>query len=199
LAGATLVMSGTKGKSKETPKKARKTAKNSPKTKAKASPARGKPPESPRKKPVPPDVTFRPTADQRNLVTLGVATGMTEKEICALIKNSQTDKPISITTLKKHFPDEMENGEARVTAKVVSNLVTIASSPTHKSAVTAAIFWLKTRRRWREPEPEFVERRRLDAAKETTSPDGTVERIAFTLVLEEPKPPVIDATATEVA
>jgi hypothetical protein len=207
LAGTRYIMSGTKGKGEKQPKKSQKTAKKvvaakvpqkiKPTTRAK-SVAESPKVKAPRK-PKPPANKFNPTSEQRNLVMLGAATGMTEKEICSLINNPQTGRAIAIMTLREHFADELEHGEARVAAKVAGNLVTIATSGTHKSAATAAIFWLKTRRRWREPEPEFVERRRYEAEKEKQLADGSIERITFRLVLEDPKDPPIEASATEVA
>jgi hypothetical protein len=207
LAGTRYIMSGTKGKGEKQPKKSQKTAKKvvaakvpqkiKPTTRAKTV-AESPKAKAPRK-PKPPVNKFQPTGDQRNLVMLGAATGMTEKEITALINNPDTGRPIAISTLREHFADELDNGEAKVAARVAGNLVTIASSGTHKSAVTAAIFWLKTRRRWREPEPEFVERRRTEVEREKQLADGSIERIRFTLVLEEPKEAPIDATATVVA
>lgn len=142
---------------------------------------------------------FKPTEDQRNVVMLAAAMGFTDKQACALVINPENGKPVSQPTLRQYFPDELEFGEARVLARVGGNLVSIASDRTHKGCVTAGIFIMKTRARWREPEPEWVERRRsFEAEQVTRTADGKEERIRFTLRLEEnqpPLPPLIEATA----
>jgi len=89
---------------------------------------------------------FIPTEEQRTIVTLGKGAGLTHAQIASLIRSP---KPISVDTLERYFRDELDNGEARVTAMVAGNLFKIATSPTHKNAVLAAIFWLKTRAGWK--------------------------------------------------
>jgi hypothetical protein len=130
---------------------------------------------------------FVPNADQVQIVTLMAGIGYTAEQIRAHIINPQTGKPISVDTLEKVFATILATAADKLTAAVAGNLYTIATSPTHKSAPTAAIFWLKSRARWREPEPEWSESRRLTAEAKATLPDG--EELVVTMVLEEPKPP----------
>ena len=53
---------------------------------------------------------------------------------------------LSLNTLKKHYPEELELGLARANAVVGGTLFAEAK----KGNITAAIFWMKTRGGWRE-------------------------------------------------
>ena len=50
---------------------------------------------------------FKPTAEQRESVELMISYGAPEVEICPLIKNPETGKPIEVETLRKHFASEI--------------------------------------------------------------------------------------------
>ena len=50
---------------------------------------------------------FKPTAEQRESVELMISYGAPEAEICLLIKNPQTGKPIEVETLREHFASEI--------------------------------------------------------------------------------------------
>ena len=52
-------------------------------------------------------------------------------------------------TLRKHYRDQLDNGQIKATAKVAESLFRKATSEGPQS-VTAAIFWLKTKGGWRE-------------------------------------------------
>jgi hypothetical protein len=52
-------------------------------------------------------------------------------------------------TLRKHYRDELDNGQIKATAKVAESLFRKATGEGPQS-VTAAIFWLKTKGGWRE-------------------------------------------------
>jgi hypothetical protein len=52
-------------------------------------------------------------------------------------------------TLRKHYRDELDTGQIKATAKVAEFLFRKATTD-GSQAVTAAIFWLKTRGGWRE-------------------------------------------------
>jgi hypothetical protein len=62
---------------------------------------------------------FNPTAEQRGWVKAMVTYGVPDDEICLLIKNPQTGKPIDLETLRKHFAAEIARGE--VQAKLLVN------------------------------------------------------------------------------
>ncbi len=118
--------------------------KSAPKAAAKAATA--VPVKKPaRKKPGPPP--FEPTAEQRQLVMLAAAIGMTHEQIA-----KQVNYPTGIhpETLRKHFPEELAQGPERVGLMVARNLVAIASDKTHKASHIAAMFYLKARRGWRD-------------------------------------------------
>ena len=71
-----------------------------------------------------------------------VGFGLTQEQISKIIG-------ISENTLKKYFSDELEHGVSRVNSAVAQNLFSIATSR-EQGSVAAAIFWMKTRARWRE-------------------------------------------------
>ena len=52
-------------------------------------------------------------------------------------------------TLRKHYRDELDNGHVKANVKVAENLYRKATGEGRESVV-AAIFWLKTRARWKE-------------------------------------------------
>lgn len=57
---------------------------------------------------------------------------------------------INRDTLAKYYREELDMATEKTNLRVKQNLYNIAIDPTHKQSVTAAIFWLKTRARWRE-------------------------------------------------
>lgn len=127
-------------------------------------------------------IHFEPTAEQRKLVMLMAANGATQEQMRSNIINPRTGKPI----WHEHFPlvfrDEIENALPQLNAMVAGNLYAIATSKTHKSAATAAIFWLKTRAGWREPESFHIEQRRMQFEAEAQRGE---EKMVFTLRFEE--------------
>ena len=56
---------------------------------------------------------------------------------------------IDAKTLRKHYREELDNGHVKANVKVAENLYRKATGE-GREAVTAAIFWLKTRARWKE-------------------------------------------------
>lgn len=176
-----------KRKGQSAAKKPQKTAKKAEKS-VKASPSK----PSPRKPYVRhnPKPEFVPTKDQRTIVTMGVSSKMTERQLCSHIINPATGKAISVTTLRKAFKEELEEGEARMIAAVRSNLMQVALDKKHKGCVTAGIWILKTRAGDREPPPEWQLRKMEAEAKATaTDGEGNETELTFTLKLEEERPP----------
>lgn len=84
-----------------------------------------------------------PTLASRNLVVLGCATGLTQEDIARRIG-------IAEQTLRTHYAEELADGGKKLLLSIAGNLATIAQSATHPRAVTAAIFWLKTRAGFRD-------------------------------------------------
>lgn len=91
---------------------------------------------------------FQPTHDQRKLVEQLAAFGIPHADICSMVL-TPAGKPISEPTLRKHFATELATGALKANVKVAQNLFRIATGE-GKGAVTAAIFWLKTRGHWKE-------------------------------------------------
>lgn len=105
--------------------------------------------------------SFEPTKQQKSMVKTMCGFGIPVEDICKVIENPQTGKPINKTTAYKHFKDEIESGHVLANFKVAKNLFTIATGSTPQ-AVTAAIFYLKCRARWSDKagsdsEPEEVQ------------------------------------------
>lgn len=92
---------------------------------------------------------FEPTVADRELVEKLVGFGMTQRQICYLVKNPRTGKGIDVNTLEKHFPKELASEGAKVAHEVVESLVNKARSADHPQAVTAAIWFTKARMGWR--------------------------------------------------
>jgi hypothetical protein len=61
---------------------------------------------------------FKPTAEQRGNVEAMTGYGIPTAEICLLIKNPETSKPIDLATLRKHFAREIATGATKLKALV---------------------------------------------------------------------------------
>jgi hypothetical protein len=91
---------------------------------------------------------FAPTAELRRLVETLAGYGIPQDDICRLVTDAY-GKALSHTTLRKHFRGELDTGAVKANAKVAESLFKQATG-SGRSAVTAAIFWLKTRAQWKE-------------------------------------------------
>ena len=67
-------------------------------------------------------------------------TGLTQEQMCAILR-------VSRPTLEKHYRHELDNGLGEANTLVAQSLFNMA---TKEKNVAAAIFWMKTRARWRE-------------------------------------------------
>ena len=83
-----------------------------------------------------------PTALSRRQVEAMAAYGIPELDIARVVG-------IDPKTLRRHYRDELDTGHIKATAKVAEFLFRRATTE-GPQAVTAAIFWLKTRGGWRE-------------------------------------------------
>ena len=83
---------------------------------------------------------FEPTDEQRKLVRDLSAYGIPQEDIARFLG-------IHHNTLRKHFRDELDKAEIEANSKVAASLFNAAIN----GNMTAAIFWAKTRMRWKEP------------------------------------------------
>jgi hypothetical protein len=86
----------------------------------------------------------KPDAAQRRQVEAMAAYGIPEPDIARVVQ-------IDPKTLRKHYRDELDMGETKANAQVAGFLFNSARN----GNVTAQIFWLKTRARWRETPVEL--------------------------------------------
>lgn len=86
----------------------------------------------------------RPDAAQRRQVEALAAYGIPESDISGVVG-------IDPKTLRKYYREELDLGEAKANAQVAGFLFNAAKN----GNVTAQIFWLKTRARWRETPMEL--------------------------------------------
>jgi hypothetical protein len=86
----------------------------------------------------------RPDPSQRRQVEALAAYGIPEADISGVVG-------IDPKTLRKHYREELDLGETKANAQVASFLFNAAKN----GNVTAQIFWLKTRAKWRETPVEL--------------------------------------------
>lgn len=86
--------------------------------------------------------SHKPEPSLRRQVEAMAAYGVTEPDIARVIG-------IDPKTLRKHYRDELATGHIKANSKVAESLFRKAIGDGPQS-VTAAIFWLKTRARWKE-------------------------------------------------
>ena len=100
---------------------------------------------------------FCPTDEQRRTVEAMVSYGIPQVDIARVIGMGIDDD-----TLRKHFREEIDTGAARANTRVAQFLFEQATGlrGDGSAAVTAAIFWAKTRMRWKETAITEVELRR---------------------------------------
>ena len=84
----------------------------------------------------------RPDPAARRQVGAMAGYGIPEADIACVLE-------IDAKTLRKHYRRELDKGHIKATARVTENLYRKATGE-GREAVTAAIFWLKTRAGWKE-------------------------------------------------
>lgn len=100
---------------------------------------------------------------------LGCATGMTQVEIARAVG-------ISDSTLRAHYAEELADGGKKLLMGIAGNLARIAQDYNHPRAVTAAIFWLKTKGGFKEDGPP-------------TGDDEKPQKVTFTINIGGSSPP----------
>lgn len=140
----------------------------SKKTRVKAQPAEAVPTEAEQARY---NAPHEPTKTSRALVEMGLAGGFTQEQIARVMG-------ISDKTLRKYYAPEIEDGGATASLRVAGNLFRIATQTSdNKAALTGAIFWLKSRCRWRQ-----ADGMEIDAEAKMGEGD---QRVAFTLRIGE--------------
>ncbi len=99
----------------------------------------------------------KPDAANRRQVEAMAGYGVPEIDIARALR-------IDPKTLRKHYRDELDSGHVKANAKVAENLFRKATGDGPQS-VTAAIFWMKTRARWKETTVSEVTHEPGDALK----------------------------------
>ena len=84
----------------------------------------------------------RPDDTSRRQVEAMAGYGVPEVDIACVLD-------LDPKTLRKHYRSELDKGRIKATTKVAENLYRKATGE-GREAVTAAIFWLKTRAGWKE-------------------------------------------------
>ena len=80
-----------------------------------------------------------PTTATRSVVSMGKALNLTHEQIAERLG-------IAIHTLEKHYPQEIARGANDINMRVANNLLSIAlQTQDRKAALTASIFWLKSK------------------------------------------------------
>ena len=102
---------------------------------------------------------FKATIAQREAVSALAIGGVTPEHIARCILSQKTGRPISRATLYRHFSEELADGGKAGTARAIGTLFNAMNSG-GRNAVTAAIFWLKTR------ESRLFSERRIHAVEE---------------------------------
>ena len=108
----------------------------------------------------------RPDPSSRRQVEAMAAYGIPETDISRVVG-------VDAKTLRKHYRDELDMGETKANAQVAGFLFNSARS----GNVTAQIFWLKTRARWREAPMELRHTGMLGTCDLNELTDDQLERI----------------------
>jgi hypothetical protein len=105
----------------------------------------------------------QPEPAQRRQVEAMAAYGIPEPDIARVVG-------VDPNTLRKHYRDELDLGGTKANAQVAGFLFNAARN----GNVTAQIFWLKTRARWKETPQEHIH-------AGVISPEGPREKLAALL------------------
>jgi len=139
---------------------------------------------------------FAPTADQRGNVEAMTGFGISQEEICRLIKNPETGKPIDKKTLELHFAEEIATGATKANATVGRvAYATIARAPggiDKDDHVRGDLtkFWLARRMGWTETNVHHHK-------GEIDSGSSALESVMRDVARLAPDPPVAGDTRVE--
>jgi hypothetical protein len=111
---------------------------------------------------------YKPDDAQRRQVEAMSAYGIPENDISRVLR-------VDPKTLRKHYRDELDMGSTKANAQVAGFLFNAARN----GNVTAQIFWLKTRARWKEAPSEHQHTGALGTFDVREMSDEALERIVF--------------------
>jgi hypothetical protein len=97
---------------------------------------------------------FEPSDAARKTVARLVAAGYRQADICKVIKNPQTKKPIDEKTLRLAFPVEIAEGQQIALGMVAGALYQTAMDRSHNSHASAAMYILERRDPMRYKKPD---------------------------------------------
>jgi hypothetical protein len=119
----------------------------------------------------------QPDEGHRRQVETMTAYGIPEHDISRVLK-------IDPKTLRKHYRDELDLGSTKANAQVAGFLFNSARN----GNVTAQIFWLKTRARWKEAPAELKHSGAVATGALNELTDEALERILLGLSAEDLMP-----------
>jgi hypothetical protein len=117
-----------------------------------------------------------PTEESRKTVKMLTAFGTRHVDIAAMLE-------IEHDTLTRHYAKELESGLSEANAKVARRLFQLAMGD-GREAITACIFWLKTKAKWRTSDVDALMaeieelRSKLELAEERLSRMGKPTLVA---------------------
>ena len=125
---------------------------------------------------------FKPTAEQRGNVEAMIGYAIPEAEICLLIKNPETGKPIDLATLRKHFAAEIATGATKLKALVGKRIVAsmlgrdggLTDGPTQARLL---MLFAKTRMGWKEKVANRHEHSPIDLKEAERDLDKKIARL----------------------
>jgi hypothetical protein len=138
---------------------------------------------------------FAPTADQRGNVEAMSGFGIAQEEICRVVINPETGRPIDKKTLELHFADEIETGHIKANAtvgRIAYATITAAPGgiPDNHGRVELTKFWLARRMGWTET---YVHHHK----GEIDSGSSALESVMRDVARLAPDPPVAGDTRDE--
>ena len=96
---------------------------------------------------------FVPTPDQRHVVGFLAGARMTWDELCLLVINPRTGKPISKDTLARAFPDELANGRSQLKKILLNQWLDVVKNGEGYDRWRAIEFGLRHINGWRDDAP----------------------------------------------
>jgi hypothetical protein len=118
---------------------------------------------------------YKPDDSHRRQVEAMAAYGIPEPDIARVVG-------IDPKTLRKYYRDELDLGSTKANAQVAGFLFNAARS----GNVTAQIFWLKTRARWKETPSEHWHSGAIGTFDMTQVTDAVLEKMIGTTLELEP-------------